>query len=73
MRGRGGDEVLRIKVRVADDSHRAGHLGDGFPSHFEKAGPEITSDTVVGSRPFQALIQNRMVESVSAAGMALQH
>jgi len=48
LSGHCGDEVLRVKLRVADDSYRARNVGDGFPCHLEQARSEITSDAIVG-------------------------
>src|ERR1700675_3084255 len=66
---RRSDEILRVKVGVADDAHRPGDFSDGLPSYFEQAGTEIASDTVIGNSPFQALSQHRLVEPVSSARM----
>ena len=49
------NEILRIKVRVADDAHRPRHFRKGFASHLEQAGAEVTRDAVVGNGTFQAL------------------
>jgi len=73
LRSGSGKEVLRIEVRVADDAHRAGHFRDGFPGHLEQAGAEVARDAVVGNSPFQALFQDRLVESATAAGMASEY
>jgi hypothetical protein len=64
---------LRIEIGVADDAHRPRNTGDGFPGHLEQAGAEVAGDAVVGHGPVQMLVQDRLVEPATAAGMAREH
>ena len=69
----GGDQVLRVEIRIADDADGAVDLGDGLPGHLEQTGAVIAGNAVIGHRAIRALDQKRLVESLLAAGVAAEH
>ena len=60
---------LGIEFGIADDANRTGDLIECLTGNFKQAGPEVTRDPVVRYRSDQPVIEHRLVESITAAGM----